>query len=136
MKKVTFRLQIYCTVGWDDNEDIGTLEVDSFSQVLEVASVLKKFHSVRPQNDKAIVEEYKNIRDEMESDSGDEIMSVGEVIGIQCLYEDDRGVQVEMSLSDNFGVDGSAKVNGAEHENEYKRLLAESKKLATEILKL
>lgn len=136
MKKVTFKLQIYCTVGWDDNEDIGTLEVGTFGQVLEVESVLKNFHSVRPQNDKEAVEEYKNIKDAMESDSGDEIMSVGEVIGIQCLYEDDKGIQVEMSLSDNFGIDGSVKVNVDEYENEYKRLLAESKKLATEILKL
>lgn len=136
MKKVKFKLQVLCTVGCDDNEDIATIEVDSFSEVLEISSVLKKFNNVSSQQNKELKEEYVNIVDSLVSNSGEEIMIVGEVIGIQCIYEDEKGIKAEMTLNNDFGVDGWVKVNSTEYENEYKKLLEKSKKLATEILKL
>ena len=136
MKKIKFELQIYCTVGWDDNEDTALLEVDTFEQVLEVATVLKNRQLVSHNRNEKTLQAFKEIKESLESKSGEEIMMVGEVIGIQCLYEDDKGVQVGMTLSDNSGLSGWAKVDSEEHANEYKRLLAEAKKLATSIVRL
>lgn len=136
MKKIKFELQIYCTVGWDDNEDIALLEVGTFEDVIEVSTVLKNRQRVSHNHNEKNNEAYKEIKEELESESGEEIFMVGEVMGIKCLYEDDKGVSVGMTLSDNSGVSGWAKINSKEHDNEYKRLLAESKKLATKILRL
>lgn len=136
MKKIKFELQIYCTVGWDDNEDTALLEVDTFEQVLEVSTVLKNRGLVSHNRNEKTIQAFKEIKEYLESNSGEEIMMVGEVIGIQCLYEDEKGVRVGMTLSDNSGLSGWAKINSEEHENEYKRLLAEAKKLATGIMKL
>lgn len=136
MKRIKFELQIYCTVGWDDNEDTGLLEVDTFDQVLEIASTLKKRNRASHKENEKTLEAYKEIKEAMVSKSGEEIMYVGEVIGIQCLYEDDKGVQVGMTLSDNSGVSGWAKINSEDYDNEYKRLLGEAKKLATNIARL
>lgn len=134
MKKIKFELQIYCTVGWDDNEDIALLEVDTFEYVLEIAKILKdKKHSNCSEE---TIKAYREIKESLESISGEEIAIVGEVIGVQCLYEDDKGVRVGMTLSDNSGVSGWAKVDSEEYDNEYKRLLTEAKKLATNIVRL
>ncbi|MEK4026319.1 hypothetical protein [Sporosarcina sp. FSL W7-1283] len=137
MKKIKFELQIYCTVGWDDDEDIATLEVDHFEQILEVVSILDDFERSRGSNrSQEVLQAYNNIKEDMKSNSGEEIMMLGGVVGIQCSYEDSMGIRAEMALSDNFGIDGSVTVNSSEHENEYKRLLADAKKLATSIVKL
>lgn len=136
MKKISFKLQIWCIVGWDDNEDTAFLEVDTFEEVLRVGTVLKNVQRVSHNRNEKTQEEYKEIKDTLESNSGEEIMSVGEVVGIRCFYEDDKGMQASMELSDNSGVSGWAKTNSEEHANEYKRLLGEAKKLATQIVRL
>lgn len=136
MKKVKFELHIHCTVGWDDNEDTALLEVDTFEQVLAVANVLKNRQLVSHNRNEKTLEAFKEIKEQLEAKSGEEIMYVGEVTGIQCLYEDEKGVRVGMTLSDNSGVSGWAKINSEEHNNEHKRLLGEAKKLATQIMRL
>lgn len=133
MKNMKFELQIYCTTGWDDNEGIALLQVGTFSQVLEVANVLSTSVQNRSEEERQMFDELK---DEMESENGEEIMYVGEVVGIQCFYEDEKGVRVRMTLDDESGVEGQASVNSQKHNNEYKRLLNEAKKLATSIVSL
>lgn len=138
MSKVKFELQVYCTVGWHDEEDIATLEVSTFTEVLEIAHVLKSWGVNRHANkeDEKIIQMYREIKESLESESGEEIMMVDEVIGIKCLYEDDKGIKSEMTLNDNSGVSGWAKIDSEEHENKYKQQLNEAKKLATEIIQL
>lgn len=133
MKNIKFELQIYCTTGWDDEEGIALLQVGTFSQILEVVNVLRTSIQNRSEEERQMFDDFKS---EMESENGKEIMYVGEVIGIQCFYEDEKGVRVEMILDDESGVAGQAKVNSQEHNNEYKRLLSEAKKLATSIVRL
>ena len=138
MKKIKFELQIYCTVGWNDDEDTALLQVDTFTEALEIANVLKEWEKNRHRggsNDK-VKQAYQEIKESLEPKSGEEVMMVGEVMGIQCLYEDDKGVTAGMTLSDNSGVSGWAKVNSEEHENKYKEQLAEAKTLAKKIMKL
>lgn len=136
MKKIKFELQIYCTVGWDDNEDSALLEVDSFEEVLKIAATLKNRQRVSYNRNEKTLDAYKDIKEALESNSGEEIMFVGEVTGIQCLYEDEKGVRVGMTLSDNSGISGWAKVNNKERDEEFSRLLGEAKKLATGIIRL
>lgn len=138
MKKIRFELQIYCTTGFDDEEDIALLNVGTFTQMLDATRIiehanLNRHSSKYKKEDK---EELADLKELMETRSGENIAMLGEIIGIQCIYEDSKGVEVKMTLSDDSGVSGTAKVNTEEHENEYKKLLGEAKKLASGIMNL
>lgn len=137
MKKITFQLEISCWVGWNDDEDTALLAVDTFSEVVRTATVLEQFENARFANDKKhIRDEYQEIKEALVTESGEEISNLGCVMGLRCIYEDDKGIQVTMQLSDNFGTDGTAKIDSAAYDNEYRKLLGQSKSLAAEILKL
>lgn len=137
MKKIKFVLQIPCYVGWDDEEEIIEYEVGIFDEVLETAFVLKEYERTRGlQQDPEIKQKHRDIKEEMSENTDEEINMLGEVEGIYCFYEDEKGVQAKMELSDHSGVSGWVTVNSEEYENEYKKRLADSKRLATEILSL
>lgn len=138
MKNVRFELQVYCTVGWDDNEDTAILEVGTFTDIIDTVNVLKNYEKARSNldRDSKVTEAYKEIKEELKSESGEEIIFVGEVIGINCLYEDDKGVRAGMTISDDSGVSGWAKVNSEKHNSKYKKQLSEAKKLAANIMRL
>ena len=130
MKNIKFELQIYCTTGWDDEEGIALLQVDTFSKMLEVIDVFNTSEQNRSEEQHQM---FENFKDEMESENGEEIMYIGEVTGIQCIYEDEKGIRAKMTLDDDMGIEGKVNVNSQEHNNEYKRLLNEAKKLAAKI---
>ena len=133
MRDIKFELQIYCTTGWDDEESIALLQVYTFSKMLEVINVLNTSEQNRSEEARQM---FENLKDEMESENGEEIMYIGEVTGIQCIYEDEKGIRAKMTLDDDMGIEGKVNVNSQEHNNENKRLLNEAKKLATKIVSL
>lgn len=138
MKKVEFFALINCNTGWEDNEEVGELRVGTFNQVLEFAEVLKKNSRVSERRNMSLDEkellEYckKNVK----VPSGQSISFLGTVQGIKGVYEDEKGTRAELSIDDDYGVDGSIKVNNEKYNNEYKRKLKEAKNLAIEIAKL
>lgn len=137
MKNLKFELIVDCSVGWNDEEGTATFEVGTLQQALDAVVTLERVEmSCGSEMSKELREEYEELKEMLESDSDEDIMFVYGVSGIQCVFEDDKGIKGRMVLSDVSGVDGRVHVNSSEYENEYERRLSQAKHLANEILEL
>ena len=131
--QIKFELMLYCTTGWDDDESTAFLEVYSFEELVEATTLLNKNRHMMNDEEQ---ENYDEYRKRMESENWKEISYLGEVRGIRCVYNNEKGVSGVISLDDEYGADGHVKVNNQEHANEYKKLLAKAKSLACDIANL
>ncbi|MBM7715384.1 hypothetical protein JOC94_002371 [Bacillus thermophilus] len=143
MNITSFKLQVYCTTGWDANEEIVELEVDSFSEALRIANTLKVYDSLvaipksaLSEDQKEIITHFKEIREELESESSGTIMYVGEVEGLVARKESKDGLTVELVLNNNEGVSSWHKIDGQQYHSECLERLEEAKRLAAEIKRL
>lgn len=131
--QIKFELMMYCTTGWDDDESTAFLEVYSFDEIVQATSVLNKHSSFYSDEERNL---YNDYRSRMETENFKELSCLGEVRGIRCVYNNEKGVSGVISLDDEYGADGHVKVNNQEHANEYKKLLAKAKSLACDITNL
>lgn len=130
MNETKFCLQLWCNVGWDDDEEVGELEVDSFEGILEVVSCLKR----RGENqDKEL---YEYIKESVDVPSGGEVFSVWDVVGIVSTMKSENGVTAQVELSDNTGISSWCKVDEEKYQSDNRKNLKEAKKLASQILRL
>lgn len=143
MNEISFKLQVFCATGWDGDEEIVELEVDSFSEALRIANTLKVHDSLvgieksaMSEDQIKIVTHFKEIREELESESNGTIIYVGEVEGIVARKESKDGLTVELMLNDNEGVSSWHKFDGQQYQSECRERLEEAKRLATEIKRL
>lgn len=118
MEKVKFFALIHCNTGWDDDyEELAELEIGVFSQVLELAEVLKKNstiserHKMSPEERELIDYCKKNVK----TPSGQAVSFLGTLQGVKGVYEDGKGTRSELSIDDSFGIDGSVKINNEEN---------------------
>lgn len=128
--QIKFELMVYCTTGWDDDESTALLEVHTFDEIVQAASILNKDIHNRSESEQEL---YTGYRNRLETENGEDLSYVGEVVGIRCVYDNGKGISAVISLDDEKGADGRVKVNSQEHANEYKTLLAKAKSLAADI---
>lgn len=131
--QIKFELMMYCTTGWDDDESTAFLEVYSFDEIVQATSILNKHSSFYSDEERDL---YNDYRSRMETENFKDISYLGEVRGIRCVYNNEKGISGVISLDDEYGADGHVKVNNQEHANEYKKLLAKAKSLACDITNL
>lgn len=143
MSKTTFHIQISCTTGFDDNEEEGVVQVYTFSEILHLSEMLKhqersrmKSKSKRTDADNVLLEDLQRVKEEIRVPSGEDVMSLGEIIGIECFTETDTGITARLALNDVIGIKAQCKIDQAQYASEYRRKMDEAKKLAREIMKL
>lgn len=128
MNEAKFYLQLNCNVGWDDNEETGELEVDTFHGVLEIVSCIK--------SNKKDKELYEYIKESVDVPSGEEVYSVWDVSGIVARLKSESGVTASIELNDNSGVYSSCRVDEEKYQSDNRKKLKEVRKLATQILRV
>lgn len=133
MKNIKFELMFYCTTGWDDDESIALLEVYFFSDLLKASNVLSKDRRSYTDEENRLYDEY---RERLTTEDGKDLSYLGEVIGIRCFYEDEKGIRVQMSMNDEDDISGCATIDNYKYNDEYKKLLGEAKRLASDIMTL
>lgn len=104
-----------------------------FSDLLKAANVLSKDRRSYTDEERQLYDEY---RERLTTENGEDLSYLGEVIGIRCFYEDEKGIRVQMSMNDEDDISGYATVDSQKHSDEYKKLLGEAKQLASDIMRL
>lgn len=128
MKDMRFSAQVLCSTGWADEEEIGELEVSTFSELLDVVKVIN--------NGDRNGEIYTEIASRVLVPSGDEVNLLHSVEGIVGRMNSGDGVVASVGLSDNRGVTSSCRVDSEKYGTEQVDRIREAKRLATQIMRL
>lgn len=134
MIKRGFEVEVYCTTGFDDEEEIGALEVDSLSEIFEAHTILEKVKERKGLTTKEN-ELYEEMKERMKTESGEDVVMTFGIRGIRSTYGDSSGVTAVMVISDEEGVDGVVKIDKTEFGNNAQRVLNEVKNLSDQISK-
>lgn len=132
MGKLSMDLVVECYVGWEDELDEAYLPVGTMYEILKASEAINR----NARGDGGSSTEFKELYEHLRSKSGEKIMSVGEVLGIQCKTVNSNGITSTFRVDDTDGLYGAARVDSEKYGDVNRELLREAKDYATKILRL